>query len=183
MTVALPLLGEISIVLIVLWGIALGLGAYLFQKLLLTPIANTIRHVWVIGNPLADLIEGIGNILYKISKALVGGGDKIIGTMFHLMAEQLNWFWDQVKKYSILFGIISASLLLIHRAVIALEHAASGAHINLKGINDEIKKIEKRFKGIEHGLKDLSELLLAFGGIDALVHLLKHLIGLRQWVT
>jgi len=181
-TVVTSFFPELGIVTIVLWAIAFALAIYLFDKLVLHPLADTIRRIWVVGGPLAGLLDGLDSLLYKVARALVGGGDKIIGLMFHVMAEQLNWFWEQVKRYSILFNVISASLLLAHRAVIALEHELHGHHINLKGINDELKRIEKKFHGIESGIKDLSKLLLAFGGIDAVIHLLHHLLGLRKWV-
>jgi len=179
--VAVPLV-ELGVIVEAMFWIALAVCAYLIIKIALAPIIALAHQIPIVGGSIAGAIEGLDRKLSEAAAAGVKGVDKAVGLALHSLAEQARFFWNEFKRHSLIFPAITAALLLLHRAVAKAEALAHGHAINLKGINDEIKRIEKRFKGIEHGLKDLSKLLLAFGGIDALVHLLKHLFNLRKWV-
>jgi len=177
MAPALPL-APIAIFTIVLWVIAISLLIAVILGYIAGVLHGLPYPVNQLAGPVNGLAKGITNVLFKA----VHMSEQLLGAAFHQFARYWDKLWHTFLRHSAAALLISTIVGQLVHAFKRLEHQVAHGAGSISAVLPRIRHLEREFKGIEHGIKDLSKLLLAFGGIDALVHLLKHLIGLRQWV-
>ena len=177
MAPALPL-APIAIFTIVLWVIAISLLIAVILGYIAGVLHGLPYPVNQLAGPVNGLAKGITSVLFKA----VHMSEQLLGAAFHQFARYWDKLWHTFLRHSAAALLISTIVGQLVHAFKRLEHQVAHGAGSISAVLPRIRHLEREFKGIEHGIKDLSKLLLTFGGIDALVHLLKHLIWLRNWV-
>lgn len=167
MVVVEPLL-ELGAVALVFWVIATALGI----ALLMDKLAAILHAVPIAGGFLSSKVKEMAQAITNAAGALESGIDNLIGASWHLLARYMDRLWNNLVHHSVLSLLISQLVNRLAHAFRALEHRVEHAASVAVGALPRIKTLEREFKGIEHGVKQLGKLLLAFGGIDAVIHLL-----------
>lgn len=165
---------------------ALGVFAIIFvaaafpllSVALLKAIADVIRAIPLVPNALADGVEHLGQKIANFFGKVFSGLESLIGHVFHSLARAFDSVWNEVTGAAHLLLQIAEfldPLAIAVRAATAIAHGVAGA---VHGIDVELKRIEKRWKGIEHGLKQLGKLIAAGLGVDLIFHILD---VIKQW--
>lgn len=174
MVIALPLIGEISVVLVVLWMVAIALGI----AVILDFIAGKLHGLPFPLNQLAGPVHGLADGITSVAYGAIHTSEKVVGWSFHLLAQFWDKLWSEVKSHAIAIAETATIIGLLVNAYHLLRSLVHHSVHAAEALLPRIKTLEREFKGIEHGVKELGKLLAAFGGIDALIkliHLLKQL--------
>lgn len=105
----------------------------------------------IISSALSVMVQGIDSALGTAYRKL----DALIGASWHLLAVQMDWLWDELKRHANLLAIVSP---LLSEALFAIEHLRNlvhGAVHSAEHFLGRIRALEREFHGIEHRVKSL----------------------------
>lgn len=105
----------------------------------------------IISSALSVMVQGIDSALGTAYRKL----DALIGASWHLLAVQMDWLWDELKRHANLLAIVSP---LLSEALLAIEHLRGlvhGAVHSAEHFLGRIRTLEREFHGIEHRVKSL----------------------------
>ena len=166
---ALPLL-ELSPIVIALIALGLAIVTAAIIRATLGKLADAASLLPGIGGWLRGAIDSVAAAITSVLGKAESGVDHLIGTMFHLLAEQFNWLWREFKRHTLIGSLLATLVYAITHSLSYLRHHVADLQRLRTSISGRIKTLEKEWHGIESRVKSLERDWTKGIGHDLITH-------------
>lgn len=139
------------------------LGLALLLTLLTLALIDVLKNAPVIGGWIADKAQALEQSVSHALGQAFSGIDHLIGASLHLLARYADSVWGEIKSHARLLALVASGLWLVVEAVRALRALVHHTTHANTAQGARIKRLEREYNGIEHGIKQLEREL---HGID-----------------
>lgn len=137
------------------FALALVSSSQAIVKAIFDPLIAVVGKIPFLGDAIGSALSAMAQAIDNALGTAYNKIDALIGKSWHLLAEQMNWLWEEIQRHANLLEIASpliAELVNAYHAIRSLAHTAAHEISHVGGL---LRTLEQEFHGIEHRVKTL----------------------------